>query len=106
MGSNFAARIRAEQDRMFNAGFDTGEQFSADCFARAMYRYGISKRQIVEITSAAMEEANEYGDVFEIKHNAEADYKQDKFDRGLREIFGDLFKPFRQRYDWIKEIKY
>lgn len=106
MGNALAARIRAEQDRMFNAGFDTGEQFSADCFARAMYRYGISKRQIVEITRTAMEEANEYGDVFEIKRNAEADYKQEKFDSGLRAIFGDLFKPFHKRYDWIREIKY
>ena len=106
MGSSYAARIRAEQDRMFNAGMDTGQQFSADCFARAMYRAGVSKRQIAEITRLAMAESNEFGDVFEIKHNSEADYLQEKFDRGLREIFCGLFKPFNERYPWIKEIRY
>ena len=38
--------------------------------------------------------------------NPEQDYWQEMLDRRLSEIFGTETVPFRDRYPWLKEVKY
>ncbi len=107
MGKKLAEMLEQQNNNLFNAGMDTGEQFAADVFARAMYKNGVSKAKIIAITQDAMAEAKKYGGVFETrKKNTEADYLQEKLDGPLREIFGELYRPFKERYDYIKECVY
>ena len=106
MGKNYAQRIVAEQDRLFNAGMDTGEQLAADSFANAMYKCGISKNKIVEVTQLAMQISSKYSGMIDTKRNVEADVLQEHFDAPLREIFGGGYVPWEERYDKIRKCKY
>lgn len=82
-----------------------GEQFASDCYQRAMLEAGISKPKIREIGEIAQRNINESADMFAVK-DAEADYKQEVFDRPLREIWGDAYTPFEARYEYMKMPKY
>ena len=49
-----------------------------------------------------------WGETYSFYHKAltrndEADYYQEIMDRRLREIYGEDFQPFGERYDWIKK---
>lgn len=103
--NNFAARLLAVQKEYFRAGEHTGEQYSSDCYQRAMLEAGISKPKIREIAKAAQKIINERAGMFDVK-DPEADYLQEVFDRPLREIWGDEFVDHEARYDYMKQIKY
>lgn len=106
MGKNLAKRMTDEQDTFFNAGLHTGLQFGQDLMARAAKACGVSKRQIIEITKLAMQYSDDYWGMLDTKLNAEADYLQERFDGPLKEIYGELYCPFTERYEYIKRCQY
>lgn len=103
--SFFAMQQAALQKEYFRTGERTGEQFASDCYQRAMLEAGISKPKIREIGEIAQRVINESADMFAVK-DAEADYKQEVFDRPLREIWGDAYTPFEIRYEYMKMPRY
>lgn len=110
MGKKFSAqqreRERLIEDRMFNAGFSTGEQYASDCISAAAYECGVSKAKIREIMLRASELGKELCGAMEVKTNPEADYQQEQLDARLRTIFEDAFVPWSERYEYIKQCRY
>lgn len=105
MGNNFATRLLNAQKEYFVDGQHTGEQYASDCYQRAMLEAGISRPKIREICAIAQRVINERVCMFNAK-DPEADYKQEKFDAPLREIWGDKYAPFEERYEFMKMPRY
>lgn len=107
MCKNYLSKLMAEeQDTFFNAGLKTCEQFGVDLMARAAKECGVSKRTIIAMTKLSMQMANEFWGALNTKKNPEADVLQDHFDEPLKEIYGELYAPFEERYEYIKRCKY
>ena len=107
MAKNHLLKLRAEeQDEFFNAGLKTGLQFGSDLMARAAKECGVSKRVIIAMTKLSMQMTDEFWGALNTKKNPEADVLQHHFDEPLKEIYGDLYAPFEERYEYIKRCKY
>lgn len=106
MPPKFSKSIRDMQDRFFNIGMITGLQMAGDSWGMACRDCGIPKAKIIEIAQLAMEYDQTFGGAIETKKNPEADVLQYKMDTKLKEIYGDLFAPFEERYQYIYGCKY
>lgn len=110
MGKKFSAqqreRERLIEDRMFNAGFSTGEQYASDCISAAAYECGVSKASVKRIMLRASELGREMQGALEADSDPEADVKRAKLDARLRTVFPEDFVPFEARYDKLKVVRY
>lgn len=112
MGKNgYLARQKATIDVYRQAEKQTYIQFMTDTLMltlndpEIMGKDVFGKERIQKLVAA-------WGETFDAFHGAlengaEADYFQEKMDRGLEKILGkDGFQPFDKRYDWIKRQSY
>ncbi len=110
MGKKFSARQRERErlieDRMFNAGFSTGEQYASDCISAAAYACGVSKASVKRIMLRASELGREMQGALEADTDPEADVKRAKLDARLEAVFPEDFVPFETRYDKLKVVRY
>ena len=61
-------------------------------------------KRLEKVYNAMKELASEYHTAF--TDDKEADYYQELLDRQLKDLWGDKFSPFYERYPQLKKIKY
>lgn len=62
------------------------------------------KQRLTKLFLKMKELADEYATAFD--DDKEADYYQSKLDASIKEIWGDEFQPFFERYPYIKQYGY
>lgn len=69
-----------------------------------MSTHVVTRERLEKIYTALSEIAGRYADCF--TSDVEADVLQEELDARLREIWGDKFQPFYERYPYIKKLEY
>ena len=102
---------RRERDKSyFDVGEEMGIQKMADYIAIALHdpdcmgENAFEREQIDAFFAYLQAAVDFYGKAF--SDSNEADHIQQKLDDALKEIYGDDFQPFRERYPHIKEESY
>ena len=105
----FLAKQEQIRQDSFVAGCDITAQQMFDMMCLALHdpeimgkdTFGASR--LLKVHKAMYELERQYHDAW--IHNEESDYKQEKMDAALREIFGEV-EPFNVRYPFMKEWNY
>ena len=106
----FLAEQERKQQWCLDTGIERGMQSIIDymCIAlndpEVMGKNVMGKSRLTKLNAKLTEIANYYETAF--TDDVEADYVQEQLDRRLREIFGDDFRPFHERYPYFKKIRY
>ena len=64
----------------------------------------IGRGRLEKLFNRCKELADEYHTAF--TDDVEADYKQEQLDRALKEVWGDDFNTFYERYPYLKQFGY
>lgn len=96
---------RQIENELYRTGFLHGLQWGSETLQLALSEGLLSKPKIKEAGLRAAQIMEEYADAV-IPTRPEADYCQAKIDARLAEIWGDLFQPFNERYENLKDCKY
>ena len=107
--NEYAQRIAAAREIYLQIGQDFGVQKTADLIAIALndpevMGKALGEKKIRKILERMLELEKTFNAAFYA--NPEQDYWQEMLDRRLSEIFGTETVPFRDRYPWLKEVKY
>ena len=108
--NDFLARQRAMQQGFLDVGEQMGMQKMWDYVQIAlrdpdvMGRDTFGAERLERIYEALKTIADVYHTAF--TDDKEADYYQEKMDQQLREVWGDKFFPFAERYPYIKQQDY
>lgn len=107
--NEYAQRIAAAREIYLQIGQDFGVQKTADLLAIALndpevMGKALGEKKIRKILERMLELEKTFNAAFYA--NPEQDYWQEVLDRRLSEIFGTETVPFRDRYPWLKEVKY
>lgn len=107
--NEYAQRIAAVREMYLQIGQDFGVQKTADLLAIALndpevMGKALGEKKIRKILERMLELEKTFNAAFYA--NPEQDYWQEMLDRRLSEIFGTETVPFRERYPWLKEVKY
>lgn len=107
--NEYAQRIAAARETYLKVGQDFGAQKAADLIAIALNDPEVMGKALGEKKIRRIfEKVAELETTFEAAFyaNPEQDYWQELLDRRLSEIFATGTVPFRDRYPWLKEVKY
>lgn len=111
MGKNgFLERQRVTTDTYRQAEKETTIQYMTDTLiltlrdSSVMGKDTFGRERILKIIKAWGEKFDEYHAA--IEYSDEADYYQEKIDAQLREFMGDDAIPFKDRYNWVKQLGY
>lgn len=107
--NEYAQRIAAARETYLKIGQDFGAQKMADLVEIALndpetMGKALGEKKIRRIFEKVAELEETFAAAFYA--NPEQDYWQEMLDRRLSEIFGTETVPFRDRYPWLKEVKY
>ncbi len=108
--NNYLAKQQAMMQSAFEIGEEMGMQRMWDYIQVVLRMPEVMKKryrrhyQDEENLQKTVEVANEYQVAF--THDPEADYKQEKLDAALHEIWKDELQPFYERYPYVKKIDY
>ena len=108
--NDYLARQRAVHQGYLDIGEEMGTQKMWDYMQLAlrdpkvMGKDTFGPERLEKIYNAMKEIADEYHTAF--TDDKEADYYQEKMDRQLKEVWGDRFSPFKERYPYIKQQDY
>ena len=110
MGNAYLDKQRAVQQKFLDVGEEMGMQKMWDYVQLALRDPNVMGKDIIgrsrmeKIYKRLSELANDYHLAF--TDHAEADYKQEKLDDGLREIWGEDLTSFYDRYPYLKKADY
>ncbi len=110
MANAFLEKQRAERKAAFSVGEDVGMQRMWDAIQLTLRNPDVMGKDILgrgrieKVFHGAKKMMDEYHLAF--TDHEEADYKQEKLDAALREIWGDDLQTFYERYPCIKKIDY
>lgn len=107
--NGYAQRVALARETYLKIGQDFGAQKAADLIAIALndpevMGKALGEKKIRKILERMLELEKTFNAAFYA--NPEQDYWQEVLDRRLGEIFGTETVPFRERYPWLKEVKY
>lgn len=109
--SGYLKRQADAQDKLLRIGTEVGQQQVLDALALAlrdpeiMSAKGVlGPAKVKTVCQRVQEIVQEFADAW--SPGPEQDYKQDRLDRALKDIFGEELQPFGQRYPYMKEQKY
>lgn len=106
----FLAKQEEIKQRCFVAGCDITAQQMFDMMCLVLHDPEIMGKdtfganRLLKVRKAMYELEKQYHEAW--VHTEESDYKQEKLDAALREIFGDDLDPFQERYPLTKEWDY
>lgn len=106
----FLEKVQTEKRKAFEVGEEIGMQKMWDYVQMALRIHEVcgavifGEKQIRALYAMLMQFADEYKIAFQ--KNDEADYKQEKMDAILREIWGDELQTFYERYPQLKKFDY
>ncbi len=107
---NYQQRLKEERQGFLDVGIDFGTQRTADYLSivlndpEIMGKSAMGASRLRKVFDAVHELEKTFNAAFYA--NPEQDYWQEMLDRRLSEIFGAETVPFRERYPWLKEVKY
>ena len=110
MGMNYAQRLKAQNQAIFEAGQDVGFQKAMDYVICALHDPDVMGKDILgaprlaKVIEGVVARDAKYAEAFTTKK--EADVLQEHLDRELREIYHDKMVPFAKRYPIVKQIDY
>ena len=107
--NGYAQKVALARETYLKIGQDFGAQKAADLIAIALndpdvMGKALGEKKIRRIFEKVAELEKTLNAAFYA--NPEQDYWQEVLDRRLSEIFGTETAPFRDRYPWLKEVKY
>ena len=107
--NGYAQRVALARETYLKIGQDFGVQKMADLVEIALndpdvMGKALGEKKIRRIFEKVAELEETFAAAFYA--NPEQDYWQEMLDRRLSEIFGTETVPFRDRYPWLKEVKY
>lgn len=107
--NGYAQRVALARETYLKIGQDFGAQKMADLVEIALNDPGtmgkaLGEKKIRRIFEKVVELEETFAAAFYA--NPEQDYWQELLDRRLSEIFGADTVPFRERYPWLKEVRY
>nr|DAH25260.1 MAG TPA: hypothetical protein [Caudoviricetes sp.] len=107
--NGYAQKVALARETYLKIGQDFGVQKTADLLAIALndpevMGKALGEKKIRKILERMLELEKTFNAAFYA--NPEQDYWQEMLDRRLGEIFGTETVPFRERYPWLKEVKY
>lgn len=107
--NGYAQKVALARETYLKIGQDFGAQKTADLIAIALndpetMGKALGEKKIRKILERMLELEKTFNAAFYA--NPEQDYWQEVLDRRLGEIFGTETVPFRDRYPWLKEVKY
>nr|DAH12384.1 MAG TPA: hypothetical protein [Bacteriophage sp.] len=107
--NGYAQRVALARETYLKIGQDFGVQKTADLLAIALndpetMGKALGEKKIRKILERMLELEKTFNAAFYA--NPEQDYWQEVLDRRLGEIFGTETVPFRERYPWLKEVRY
>ncbi len=107
--NGYAQKVALARETYLKIGQDFGVQKTADLLAIALndpevMGKALGEKKIRKILERMLELEKTFNAAFYA--NPEQDYWQEVLDRRLGEIFGTETVPFRERYPWLKEVKY
>lgn len=90
-------------DKARKDGFMVGQRFTRqlcmDCMAIVLNReFGFGAERISRFYDAMSKQYADYADIWN-KDTADVEYAKDTMDRALRQIWGDRFQPWEERYN-------
>lgn len=101
-GSKVSREQKEIEDRLYRLGFLHGVQWGSETLQYALSEGYLSRPKIKEACLKATKVMEQFGDAV-LPNRPEADYCQAKIDSRLLEIWLELFQPFPERYDGLKE---
>ena len=107
--NGYAQKVALARETYLKIGQDFGVQKTADLLAIALndpevMGKALGEKKIRKILERMLELEKTFNAAFYA--NPEQDYWQEMLDRRLGEIFGTETVPFRERYPWLKEVRY
>jgi hypothetical protein len=108
--NDYLARQRAAQQTYLDIGEEMGIQKAWDYIQIVLHnpavmgKNALGKGKIKKVYEELAKVSDHYKTAF--SDDKEADYRQEELDGVLREIWGDEFVPFKDRYPYIKEQSY
>ena len=107
--NGYAQRVALARETYLKVGQDFGAQKMADLVEIALndpetMGKALGEKKIRRIFEKVAELEKTFEAAFYT--NPEQDYWQELLDRRLSEIFGTETVPFRERYPWLKEVRY
>lgn len=107
--NGYAQKVALARETYLKIGQDFGVQKTADLLAIALndpetMGKALGEKKIRKILERMLELEKTFNAAFYA--NPEQDYWQEILDRRLSEIFATGIVPFRERYPWLKEVKY
>lgn len=107
--NGYAQKVALARETYLKIGQDFGTQKTADLIAIALndpetMGKALGEKKIRRIFEKVVELEETFAAAFYA--NPEQDYWQEMLDRRLSEIFATGTVPFRERYPWLKEVKY
>lgn len=108
--NDYKSQRRERDQNYFDVGEEMGIQKMADYLAIALHDPDIMGKNVygrerIDAFFAYLQAAVDfYGKAF--TDSNEADHIQQKLDDALKEIYGDDFQPFHERYPYVKTESY
>ena len=107
--NGYAQRVALARETYLKIGQDFGVQKTVDLLVIALndpevMGKALGEKKIRRILEKMLDLEKTFNAAFYA--NQEQDYWQEVLDRRLGEIFGTETVPFRERYPWLKEVKY